>query len=146
MSGMFENWMHKLVAAVQRRESKANVVVVDWLGLAHQLYPDAVNHTHRVGKSIASLLDWLQVHLYYTCCWVCFVSLCVHLRELATVKTLLVALYVGSLLVLFIFSQESRCPGEVQFVFSRWICFFFCFFSVLKCRELAQGIMGTLME
>ncbi|XP_067250936.1 endothelial lipase isoform X1 [Chanodichthys erythropterus] len=60
MSGMFENWMHKLVAAVQRRESEANVVVVDWLGLAHQLYPDAVNHTRRVGQSIATLLDWLQ--------------------------------------------------------------------------------------
>lgn len=60
MSGMFENWMHKLVAAVQRRELDANVVVVDWLGLAHQLYPDAVNHTRRVGKSIASVLDWLQ--------------------------------------------------------------------------------------
>uniref|UniRef100_A0A673H7G9 triacylglycerol lipase n=1 Tax=Sinocyclocheilus rhinocerous TaxID=307959 RepID=A0A673H7G9_9TELE len=60
MSGMFESWMHKLVAAVQRRESEANVVVVDWLGLAHQLYPDAVSHTHRVGQSIATLLDWLQ--------------------------------------------------------------------------------------
>lgn len=60
MSGMFENWMHKLVAAVQRRESEANVVVVDWLGLAHHLYPDAVNHTRRVGKSIATVLDWLQ--------------------------------------------------------------------------------------
>ncbi|KAI2661538.1 Endothelial lipase [Labeo rohita] len=60
MSGMFESWMHKLVAAVQRRESEANVVVVDWLGLAHQLYPDAVNHTRRVGQSIATVLDWLQ--------------------------------------------------------------------------------------
>ncbi|XP_051509998.1 endothelial lipase [Myxocyprinus asiaticus] len=60
MSGMFESWMHKLVAAVQRRESEANVVVVDWLGLAHQLYPDAVNHTRRVGRSIATVLDWLQ--------------------------------------------------------------------------------------
>lgn len=60
MSGMFESWMHKLVAAVQRRESEANVVVVDWLGLANQLYPDAVNHTRRVGQSIATLLDWLQ--------------------------------------------------------------------------------------
>lgn len=70
MSGMFESWMHKLVAAVQKRESKANVVVVDWLGLAHQLYPDAVNHTHRVGQSIATLLDWLQVRLHYTSYWV----------------------------------------------------------------------------
>ncbi|XP_030623523.1 endothelial lipase [Chanos chanos] len=60
MSGMFESWMHKLVAAVQQRETEANVVVVDWLSLAHQLYPDAVNHTHQVGQSIAVLLDWLQ--------------------------------------------------------------------------------------
>ncbi len=71
MSGMFERWMHNLVAAVQRRESKANVVVVNWLGLAHQLYPDAVNHTRQVGKSIATLLDWLQVRLHYTSHWVC---------------------------------------------------------------------------
>ncbi|TRY54419.1 hypothetical protein DNTS_023690 [Danionella cerebrum] len=60
MSGMFESWMHKLVTAVQRRESEANVLVVDWLSLASQLYPDAVNHTRRVGQSIATLLDWLQ--------------------------------------------------------------------------------------
>lgn len=76
MSGMFESWMYKLVAAVQKRESEANMVVVDWLGLAHQLYPDAVNHTRRVGKSIATVLDWLQVGLikHPTGC-VCF-TLC----------------------------------------------------------------------
>lgn len=61
MSGMFEGWMHKLVAAVMQRESEANVVVVDWISLAHQLYPDAVNNTRLVGSSIATLLDWLQV-------------------------------------------------------------------------------------
>ncbi|XP_029916206.1 endothelial lipase [Myripristis murdjan] len=60
MSGMFEGWMHKLVAAVMQRESEANVVVVDWISLAHQLYPDAVNNTRLVGSSIATLLDWLQ--------------------------------------------------------------------------------------
>ncbi|KAL2092610.1 hypothetical protein ACEWY4_012408 [Coilia grayii] len=60
MSGIFESWMHKLVAAVQQREPEANVLVVDWLNLAHQLYPDAVNHTRRVGLSIADLLNWLQ--------------------------------------------------------------------------------------
>ncbi|XP_062307464.1 endothelial lipase [Osmerus eperlanus] len=60
MSGMFESWMHKLVSAVMLRESEANVVIVDWLSLAHQLYPDAVNHTHRVGLSIATMLNWLQ--------------------------------------------------------------------------------------
>lgn len=61
MSGMFESWMHKLVSAVMQRESEANVVVVDWISMAQQLYPDAVNHTHVVGQDIAAMLNWLQV-------------------------------------------------------------------------------------
>lgn len=61
MSGMFEIWMHKLVSAVMQRESDANVVVVDWISRAQQLYPDAVNHTHSVGLDIAAMLNWLQV-------------------------------------------------------------------------------------
>lgn len=61
MSGMFENWLYKLVSALQTREKGANVVVVDWLPLAHQLYVDAVNNTRGVGHSIAQMLDWLQV-------------------------------------------------------------------------------------
>uniref|UniRef100_A0A8C5N9A8 triacylglycerol lipase n=1 Tax=Gouania willdenowi TaxID=441366 RepID=A0A8C5N9A8_GOUWI len=63
MSGMFEGWMHKLVSAVMQRENEANVVVVDWIAKAQQLYPDAVNHTHEVGVDIASMLDWLQDEL-----------------------------------------------------------------------------------
>lgn len=61
MSGMFETWLDSLVSALQEREKDANVVVVDWLSLAHQLYTDAVNNTQIVGKTIARLLDWLQV-------------------------------------------------------------------------------------
>ncbi|KAM8865229.1 endothelial lipase [Synchiropus picturatus] len=64
VSGMFERWMHKLVSAVMEREREANVVVVDWIPLALQLYPDAVNHTHDVGLDIAKLLDWLQDELH----------------------------------------------------------------------------------
>ncbi|XP_030593596.1 endothelial lipase [Archocentrus centrarchus] len=60
MSGMFESWMQKLVNAVMQRESDANVVVVDWISRAQQLYPDAVNHTHGVGLDIAAMLNWLQ--------------------------------------------------------------------------------------
>uniref|UniRef100_A0A8D2JQ83 phospholipase A1 n=1 Tax=Sciurus vulgaris TaxID=55149 RepID=A0A8D2JQ83_SCIVU len=60
MSGMLENWLHKLVSALQTREKDANVVVVDWLPLAHQLYTDAVNNTRMVGHSVARMLDWLQ--------------------------------------------------------------------------------------
>uniref|UniRef100_A0A8C4YNW3 triacylglycerol lipase n=1 Tax=Gopherus evgoodei TaxID=1825980 RepID=A0A8C4YNW3_9SAUR len=60
MSGMFENWLESLVDALQKREKDANVVVVDWLGLAHQLYTDAVNNTKVVGKAVARVLNWLQ--------------------------------------------------------------------------------------
>ncbi|KAK4811262.1 hypothetical protein QYF61_022159 [Mycteria americana] len=60
MSGMFETWLGSLVSALQEREKDANVVVVDWLLLAHQHYTDAVNNMQIVGKSIARLLDWLQ--------------------------------------------------------------------------------------
>ncbi|KAM8961871.1 endothelial lipase [Pelodytes ibericus] len=60
MSGLFESWLHKLVFALQEREQDANIIVVDWIFLAHQLYPDAVNHTKMVGKDIALLMDWLQ--------------------------------------------------------------------------------------
>ncbi|KAK6305936.1 hypothetical protein J4Q44_G00228610 [Coregonus suidteri] len=60
MSGMFESWMRKLVAAMMQREPEANVVIVDWLPMAHQLYPDAVNHTHQVGLSVATTINWLQ--------------------------------------------------------------------------------------
>lgn len=61
MSGIFESWMEKLVSALMQRETDANVVVVDWIPMAQQLYPDAVNNTHAVGLDIATLLNWLQV-------------------------------------------------------------------------------------
>ncbi|XP_059920838.1 endothelial lipase [Gadus macrocephalus] len=60
MSGLFESWMTELVSALIQRETEANVIIVDWISLAHQLYPDAVNHTQRVGLSIAQMLNWLQ--------------------------------------------------------------------------------------
>nr|XP_034956714.1 endothelial lipase isoform X3 [Zootoca vivipara] len=60
MTGMFETWLGSLVSALQEREKDANVVVVDWLPLAHQLYTDAVNYTRVVGKELAKLLNWLQ--------------------------------------------------------------------------------------
>lgn len=53
--------MYKLVSAVMERETEANVIIVDWLPMAQQLYPDAVNHTHAVGLDIAAMLNWLQV-------------------------------------------------------------------------------------
>ncbi|XP_059563255.1 endothelial lipase [Myotis daubentonii] len=60
MTGILGEWLYKLVSALRTRERGANVVVVDWLPLAHQLYIDAVNNTKTVGHSIARMLDWLQ--------------------------------------------------------------------------------------
>ncbi|XP_078530915.1 endothelial lipase [Lissotriton helveticus] len=60
MSGTFERWLESLVMALREREQDSNVVVVDWLPLAHQLYPDAVNNTKAVGEDIARLLNWLM--------------------------------------------------------------------------------------
>ncbi|XP_068107478.1 endothelial lipase [Hyperolius riggenbachi] len=60
MSGLFEKWLHKLVHALHEREPFSNVIVVDWMSLAHQLYPDAVNNTKLVGKETATFMDWLQ--------------------------------------------------------------------------------------
>ncbi|XP_069483058.1 endothelial lipase [Ambystoma mexicanum] len=59
MSGTFERWLETLVSALRARERDCNVVVVDWLPLAHQLYPDAVNNTKSVGEDLAKLLNWL---------------------------------------------------------------------------------------
>ncbi|MGH0183640.1 UNVERIFIED_CONTAM: hypothetical protein FKN15_012949 [Acipenser sinensis] len=60
MSGMVEKWLQKLLSAIQEREKEANVIVVDWINLAHQVYPDAVNHTKTVGHDIAKFLEWLK--------------------------------------------------------------------------------------
>lgn len=73
-----------------------------------------------------------------------FVSLCAFERT-GNRKTLLVALYTGSLLVLFIFSQDSRCPGEVQFVFSRWGGLVFLLFEMLGISPWYYGCShGTI--
>lgn len=62
MGGMYERWLDTLVSALQQREKEANVVVVNWLALAQQLYTIAVNNTRVVGKQLAELLDWLEVN------------------------------------------------------------------------------------
>lgn len=62
MGGMYEKWLDTLVSALQQREKEANVVVVNWLALAQQLYTIAVNNTRVVGKQLAELLDWLEVN------------------------------------------------------------------------------------
>ncbi|XP_034535606.1 hepatic triacylglycerol lipase [Notolabrus celidotus] len=64
LDGMMESWVHRLATAV-KTALKVNVVITDWLSLAHQHYPTAVQSTRTVGKDIAHLLQSLQVHFQY---------------------------------------------------------------------------------
>ncbi|XP_055517195.1 hepatic triacylglycerol lipase [Leucoraja erinacea] len=60
VDGVHENWTWKMAAALKLKLKDVNVIVVDWLILAHQHYPTAVKNTRVVGQDIADLLDWLE--------------------------------------------------------------------------------------
>ncbi|KAM8874745.1 lipoprotein lipase isoform 2-T2 [Spinachia spinachia] len=59
LSGMFESWVTKLVAALYAREKTANVVVVDWLDSAQNHYTVAAKNTRGVGHEVARFIDWI---------------------------------------------------------------------------------------
>jgi triacylglycerol lipase len=58
---MMESWVLRLASGLEQSLAEVNVVVTDWLRLAHQHYPIAVQNTRAVGKDVATLLRWLQV-------------------------------------------------------------------------------------
>ncbi|XP_041643498.1 hepatic triacylglycerol lipase [Cheilinus undulatus] len=65
LDGLMEAWVHKLATALKKHLMDINVVITDWLALAHQHYPTAAKSTRTVGKDIAHLLHSLQVHYQY---------------------------------------------------------------------------------
>ncbi|KAF7657982.1 hypothetical protein LDENG_00019750 [Lucifuga dentata] len=63
VTGMFESWVPKLVAALYEREPTANVIVVDWLTRANQHYPTSAAYTKLVGRDVAKFVTWIQKEL-----------------------------------------------------------------------------------
>lgn len=63
VTGMYESWVAKLVAALYKREPDSNVIVVDWLQRAQHHYPVSAGHTKLVGKDVATFIDWMAVRL-----------------------------------------------------------------------------------
>ncbi|XP_018583848.2 lipoprotein lipase [Scleropages formosus] len=65
VTGMFESWVPKLVAALYKREPTANVIVVDWLNRAQQHYPTSAAYTKLVGQDVAKFVNWLENEIGY---------------------------------------------------------------------------------
>lgn len=68
VTGMYESWVPKLVAALYKREPDSNVIVVDWLSRAQQHYPVSAGYTKLVGKDVARFINWMAVRLGKKCC------------------------------------------------------------------------------
>nr|XP_015808485.2 hepatic triacylglycerol lipase [Nothobranchius furzeri] len=63
---MMESWVLKLATSLKRNLVDVNVVITDWLSLANQHYPIAVQSTRTVGRDIAHLLHKLQEKYQYS--------------------------------------------------------------------------------
>lgn len=61
MDRRLEGWIWKLAEELKTQLPDTNVIITDWLSLAHAHYPIAVQNTRDVGQEIARFLEWLEV-------------------------------------------------------------------------------------
>lgn len=61
MDGLIESWVTRLAAALKSTQKDINILVSDWMTLAQQHYPIAVQNTRVIGQEITQLLMWLEV-------------------------------------------------------------------------------------
>ncbi|XP_046511416.1 hepatic triacylglycerol lipase [Equus quagga] len=59
--GLLENWIWQMVDALKSPlVQPVNVVLADWITLAHQQYTIAIRKSRLVGQEVAALLRWLE--------------------------------------------------------------------------------------
>ncbi|XP_039347623.1 hepatic triacylglycerol lipase isoform X2 [Mauremys reevesii] len=66
VDGMLEGWIWKMVAALKSQHKQTNVIIADWLTLAHQHYPIAAQNTRHIGQEIAGFLEWLEESVQFS--------------------------------------------------------------------------------
>ncbi|XP_053721995.1 hepatic triacylglycerol lipase [Synchiropus splendidus] len=65
VNGQMESWVMRLASVLKTQLKEVNVVITDWLLLAHDHYTTAVQRTRTVGKDIAHLVQTLEGHYNY---------------------------------------------------------------------------------
>ncbi|CAN9507061.1 unnamed protein product [Ophioblennius macclurei] len=65
LDGIMESWVTMLAKVMKTNLGDVNVVLTNWLSLAHQHYPTAAQSTRTIGKDIAHFLQVLQQTYQY---------------------------------------------------------------------------------
>ncbi|XP_034045975.1 hepatic triacylglycerol lipase [Thalassophryne amazonica] len=65
INGIMESWVLRLATILKTKLTDVNVVITDWLPLANQHYPKAVQSARTVGRDIAYLLGSLKEHFQF---------------------------------------------------------------------------------
>uniref|UniRef100_A0A8D2LU28 Hepatic triacylglycerol lipase n=1 Tax=Varanus komodoensis TaxID=61221 RepID=A0A8D2LU28_VARKO len=65
VDGSLEWWIWELANELKTQLPHTNVIIADWLALAHAHYPIAVRNTRVSGQEIAWFLEWLEKSVHF---------------------------------------------------------------------------------